>query len=51
MTPLDHFQWALTLPGCVGDSQLPTLLGRAAQQVSSMGTSHLQTFRVQTWEY
>ena len=51
MSPLEHFQWARTLPACTGDSQLPSLLARAAQQVAALGTLHLQEYRSQSWEY
>ena len=45
MTPLDHLDWALTLPVCMGISRPPEMLRRAIHKSRALGHRNLEAYR------
>ena len=48
MTPLDHLDWALALPMCVGISRPPEMLRRAVHRSRAFGHCNLEAYRQKT---
>ena len=48
MTPLDHLDWALALPMCMGISRPPEMLRRAVHRSRAFGHCNLEAYRQKT---
>ena len=48
MTPLDHLDWALALPLCMGISRPPEMLRRAVHRSRAFGHRGLEAYRQKT---